>query len=72
MLKLRFMVEPLELAEGTYVDDPVKVIICNPKALLSKGILGDSGMKMAEAGLSFIFENDLADELIREGIAKRI
>jgi hypothetical protein len=72
MIKLKFKVDSKELEEDTYVDNPVRIKICDPKALLSKGLLGDSGIRMAEAGLTFIFERDLANELITEGIAKRV
>jgi hypothetical protein len=34
MLRLKFMVDPKELAEETYVENPVRVKICDPKALL--------------------------------------
>ena len=44
MIKLKFMVVPEELAKDAYVEDPVCVSICDPKALLSKGLLGDSGI----------------------------
>jgi len=72
MLKLRFKVDPKALAEDTYIEDPVKIVICDPKAMLLKGILGNSGMLMAEAGFAFYFEKDLAMELISEGISKEV
>ena len=72
MTKLKFMVVPSELVEHAYVDNPVMVKICDISAMHNKGLLGDSGIKMAADGLYFYFEEGLAKELLKEGIVKEI
>jgi hypothetical protein len=36
------------------------------------GLLGDSGMKLAHAGVEWFFERKIAEELIEKGIAIEI
>jgi hypothetical protein len=36
------------------------------------GLLGDSGMKMARAGMPFYFESKIAKRLIEKGIAVKV
>ena len=68
MIDLKFKVDPIQLANETCVSDPVKVKVCDLQALHSKGILGDSGMKMAEAGFSFYFEKELAKQNMQQSM----
>ena len=69
-VKLRYRVVPEELRDKTYVSNPVKVRILNSDMLVSMGFLGESGKKMADAGLMFYFEKEDAKKLIRLGLAK--
>lgn len=71
-IRLDFMVDPEELAKLAYVPNPVKVKIIDPKAIFLTGILGESGRKLVEAGVSFYFEKTLAEKLIEKKIAERI
>ena len=68
-VKLTFMVDPKELAEKAYIENPVKVKIIDAEAIFLTGILGESGRKLVEGGLTFIFEKELAEKLISKGIA---
>ena len=69
-VKLTFMVDPEELSTLAYVENPVRIRIIDPEAIFLLGILGDSGRKLVEAGISFYFEEKLAYKLIEKGIAK--
>ena len=69
-VKLKFMVVPEELEKMAYVEDPVKTCIIDCKRMSERGLLGDSGMKLAKAGAVFYFEKSLAEELIRLKIAQ--
>lgn len=71
-VKLKFMVDPKELAELAYVENPVKVKIIDPEAIFLTGILGESGRELVKAGLTFYFEKELAQKLIEKGIAEEI
>ena len=67
MLRLKFRVNPKSLAEETYVEDPVDIVINDVEAM--KGLLGDSGLRMAEAGMVFQFQREISEGLIKKGIA---
>ncbi len=71
-IKLNFMVDPEYLANRTYVEDPVKIIITDSDSIFITGILGESGRKMVKAGAQFIFTRELARKLIKHGVAKEI
>ncbi len=71
-VQLEFMVVPEELAALAYVPNPVKIRIVNPRLIFLRGILGESGRKLVEAGISFYFEEELAEELIAAGIAEEV
>jgi len=66
-VKLQFMVYKLE--EVAYVPDPILIKIIKPDNIFITGILGKSGMKLMERGVRFLFEKELALELIRMGVA---
>lgn len=70
-VKLQFMVVPEELQKRAYVLDPIKVKIVDPEGIFLLGILGESGRKLAKAGVLFWFEGKLARKLIDRGIAEK-
>jgi len=71
-VELRYMVVPEELKENAYVEDAVKVRISSVGTLVDMGYLGESGRKLAEAGLPFYFNGKDAEELIEMGLVERI
>ena len=71
-VELRYMVVPEELKKNAYVKDAVKVRISSIGSLVEMGYLGESGRKLAEAGLSFYFNGKDAEELIEMGLVERI
>ena len=71
-VKLQFMVAPNFLKEHSYVEDPVLIKVVKPELIFLQGILGESGRKLVLAGANFIFERELAEELIEKGIAVKI
>jgi len=71
-IKLKFKVDPLWLAEKTYVENPVCVKVIDPEAIFLAGILGESGREMVLAGFPFIFEKALAEKLIAKGICEKL
>lgn len=71
-IELTFMVVPEFLTTHCYIKDPIKIKIIDPEAIFLTGILGESGRKMVKAGIPFYFKKELAERLIKKGIAKRI
>ena len=71
-VELRYMVVPEELRKNAYVVDAVKVRILATGTLVDMGFLGESGKKLADAGLSFYFNGKDAQELIEMGLVERI
>ena len=71
-VELKFMVAPEDLREMAHVPYPVRLKIVDAESPLLKGLLGDSGRKLAKAGAMFYFEFDLAERLIEEGVARAI
>lgn len=71
-VKLQFMVDPNELRKLAYIENPVKVKIIDPEAIFLMGILGESGRELVKAGLTFYFEEKLANKLIDKGIASKV
>lgn len=69
-IKLDFMIAPDQLTSRCEVPEPVRVVIVDPEAIFLTGLLGESGRKMVEAGLEFIFTRRLAEKLISKDIAK--
>jgi len=69
-VELQFMVSPWFLMTSAYVPNRVKMTITKPDSRHFKGILGDSGKRLAKAGAIFYFEPKLADKLIKKGVAK--
>jgi hypothetical protein len=67
--RLKFMVVPEELSKKAYVKNAVKIKIIRPDLMVSMGLLGDSGMKMAKSEFLWYFEKSLANKLISNGIA---
>ncbi len=63
------MVVPEDLKKHAYVPDPVKVKIIAPEEIFLLGILGESGRKLVDAGISFYFTRPLAEKLISKEIA---
>ena len=70
--RLNFMVDPEYLATRTYVHDPVKIIITDSDSIFITGILGESGRKMVKAGAQFIFTRELAEKLVKNGVAREV
>jgi len=68
-VKLQFMVYKLE--DVAYVPNPILVKIVKPDNIFITGILGKSGIKLMERGVRFLFEKELALELIRMGVAEK-
>lgn len=71
-VELRYMVVPEELRDNAFVPDAVKVRILESGTLADMGILGQSGKRLADAGLSFYFESTEAKRLINEGLVEEI
>lgn len=71
-VKLNFMVVPDQLEKIGYVENPVRVKIVDINKIEELGILGQSGLKLAEAGAEFIFSEDYANRLIGMEIAVKI
>lgn len=69
-VELDFMVVPKQLAEHAFVTDAVRIHITNCAEMAELGLLGESGIKLARAGLDFYFTRELAYTLIRRGIAE--
>lgn len=69
---LDFMVVPESLQTLAYVPDPVRCKIIDPKAIFLTGILGESGRKLVEGGIEFIFTRSLAERLIEKEIAVEV
>ena len=70
MIKLNYMIVPSELEKIAYVGNPVIIAITDVDSALFYGILGESGKKLARSGALFYFEEDLANKLIKHGVAK--
>jgi hypothetical protein len=71
-IKLKFMINPIELAEKAYVPDAVLLRVIDPEAIFLLGVLGESGRKLVKAGVGIYFERPLARKLIRKGIAVEV
>lgn len=71
-VKLKFMVDPVELGRLAYIENAVKIKIIDCEAIFLTGILGESGRKLVQAGLSFYFEEKLARKLIEKKIAEEV
>ncbi len=71
-IKLEYMVDPDEIKKRCYVQDPIKIRIFDSMSPLLEGILGESGRKMADAGLTFIFTRSLARVLIQGRVAAEV
>lgn len=69
---LDFMVVPESLRTLAYVPDPVRCKIVDPQAIFLTGILGESGKKLVEGGIEFIFTRSLAEKLIEKKIAVEV
>jgi len=67
---LKFMVVPEELLKRGYVSNRIKILITKPKSVFILSILGESGRKLAAAGVPFWFEGRLAKRLIKMKVAK--
>jgi hypothetical protein len=70
-VELRFMVVPDELQKLAYVPNAIRLRIVDPDGMFAMGLLGDSGRRLAQAGAMWYFEEDLASELIENGIAEK-
>ena len=68
-VKLQFMVDPDFLKDNAYIENPVRIKVIDPEAIFLTGILGESGRKLVLGGAHFIFERELAEKLIKKGIA---
>ena len=68
-VKLDFMLAPEELRDKCYVPDPVRIRVIDPDGIFLTGMLGESGRKMVEAGLEFLFTRRIAEKLIANKIA---
>ena len=71
-IKLDYMVNPDELKQLAYVENPIWAKIIVSGAVEFNGNLGNSGRKLADAGLSFCFEADVAKELVKMGLVEEI
>lgn len=71
-IKLQFMVDPDELKELAYVENPIKIRVIDSDSIFLTGILGESGRKLVKAGISFYFEEGLARKLINKKIAEEV
>lgn len=71
-LELNFMVEPQELKEKAYVRDGIRVKIVDILGMKEQKLLGESGLRMAERGFTFIFQGDIAQKLLEKGIATKV
>jgi len=60
-----------KLEDVAYVPNPILVKIVKPDNIFITGILGKSGIKLMERGVRFLFEKELALELIRMGVAEK-
>lgn len=69
-IKLNFKVDIDALAEITIVEHPVKVIITKPTSKHMKNYLGESGIKLAQAGIPFFFTKTLSEKLIKLGVMR--
>lgn len=67
--ELQFCVDPDYLRDSTFVHDPVKILIIQPESIFITGILGESGRRMIADGAPFIFTRELAEKLIKHGVA---
>jgi hypothetical protein len=70
MIKLNYMIVPNELERVAYVENPVIITITDVDSELFYGVLGESGRELARSGALFYFEKDLANKLIKQGVAK--
>lgn len=71
-VQLEFMVVPEYLTSHCEIVDPVKIKVVDPDAIFLTGILGESGRKMVQAGIPFLFTRRIAEKLIASGIAEKI
>lgn len=69
---VKFYVDPDELKNAVYIKHPVKLVITNIDNDIIRSLLGDTGLKLAERGLSFYFERDIAEQLINNSCAMYI
>ncbi len=63
------MVVPSELEKYAHVKNKVRIVIKNPYSPLFDNLLGDSGRKLALAGVPFYFTKNIAIKLIDEQVA---
>ena len=71
-VELRYMVVPEELRDKAFVPDAVKVKILESGTLADMGILGETGKKLADAGLPFYFTEKDTQELVEMKLMERI
>ena len=66
---MMFMADPWQLAALGRVTDPVRIRITKPDHPVVQELLGDSGRRLAKAGVEFIFARALAYTLMDERAA---
>jgi len=71
-VKLNFMVVPSQLERFAFVPNRIRCRIINPESAILDSILGESGKRLAKAGIEFYFTNKLAKELIEREIVIKI
>ena len=63
------MVVPDQLATKAIVPDPLRIRITDLPKMRSLGRLGESGLRLAAAGVEFYFTREMAQELVDQKVA---
>jgi hypothetical protein len=71
-VSLSFMVAPEQLATRAYVPDGVRCQVTDLDKMRERKLFGDSGLRMAAAGFTFIFTRDLAEQLLSDQVVRAI
>jgi len=68
MIELNFMVDPDELKERAFVRNKARIRFKDTSHPLVCSWLGESGLKLADAGMTFIINIELVAELVANKI----
>jgi len=69
---LEYMIVPEDLEKCGRVKDRVMLLILDADSSLLDGRLGESGKKLAEAGVRWYFKLPIANKLIEAGVAEMV
>ena len=72
MLELNYMVLPDDLKQKAFVRDAVLFQVTDPEHPVLNGILGESGKRLAKAGMRWLFNEKLAKILIDAKAAVKV